>query len=357
MRIVGFLSRRYTELTGAIHNHSNYSYDCDVEIDTIIESAFKSRLDYLTLNDHHAIPDCKEIEKQLRLSQEKNGYQPIVIAGCELNDPNDYHHLLAFGMKCPNNGKTAEEYIKDIRDSSGYLFAAHPFEKRVCKDYPLYIWEKIDLLEKVDGLEIWNFSSSWLCNLHPRRNGLLLLLFPNWFVRKPFRENLLLWDNLIKRGLRISAIGSTDAHGTNHKTLFIRFRILTHKYLFGTIRTNVLLAEGQEKSSENILQALKKGNSYIVNYRLGNPYNFYAGIGSEEGLGVSFGEEIKMRKNLRFYYMMPCNATVSLIKDGETIAKQNNKYGSFPIESAGNYRLQMERFSAGWIYTNYIYVL
>ena len=133
--------------------------------------------------------------------------------------------------------------------------------------------------------------------------------------------------------------------------------MLTHKFLFSTIRTNVLLKEDCLPSNDNILKALKNGNSYIANYSLGNPYNFYAGIGNDKGEGVSFGEEIRWDKDLKFFYMLPKNSSVTLLKDGNVIAHQNNRYGSFPITSMGNYRLQVERFGAGWIYTNNIYVV
>ncbi len=357
MRTVNILSRRYVELTGAIHNHSSFSYDCDVEIGAILQAAFKNQLDYLTINDHHAIPDEKVVRQELQRVKDENGYEPFVITGSELNDPEDNHHLLTFGQDVPQGNRQVEEYIQEIRENSGLLFAAHPYERRICKDYPLYIWEKVEQLEKVDGMEIWNFTSSWLSKLHPRRNGLLFVLFPSLFVKNPFQQNLILWDNLNSKGFRIAAIGSTDAHGTNHRFLFIRFRVLTHRFLFSTIRTNVLLPEEVELSEKNILQALKRGNSYIVNYRAGNPYNFYAGIGNGEEKVVSFGEEIVWEKDLKFFYMLPKYAVIKLIKDGEIVASQNNRYGSFPVNSTGIYRLQIERLGASWIFTNNIYVI
>lgn len=357
MRTVNILNRSYTELTGVIHNHSNYSYDCDVNLETILQAAYKNRLDYLTLNDHHAITDPEEATLVLSKFKDAKAYEPYLLVGSELNDPEEYHHILAFNCEVTEKDKTAEEYIALIRKNKGILFAAHPYEKRICKDYPLYIWPKIELLEKIDGMEIWNYTSSWLSKLHPRRNGIFLVLFPNWFVRNPFKENFILWDNLNNKGLKISAIGSTDAHGTNHKSLFFRFRILTHKFLFRTIRTNVLIDKELPVNNNSILNGLKKGNSYVVNYALGYPYNFYAGIGNEDGQGVSFGEEILWQKNLKFFYMLPKNCSVTLYKDGYVLAKQNNRFGSFPVNSTGFYRLQIERFGAGWIFTNNIYVV
>jgi hypothetical protein len=357
MQSVTILKRKYRELSGAIHNHSCFSYDCDICLDTILKAAHKHRLDYFTLNDHQAVVDQETLEKSLERFRTEKAYLPFVFGGSELNDPDDRHHLLVFESALPADNLPVEEYIERVREEKGFLFAAHPFEKRVCKDYPLYIWDKTELLEKVDGLEIWNFSSSWLSKLHPRRNGFLLLFFPGWYVRNPFPENLKLWDDLNRKGKRISAIGSTDAHGTRHQLLFIKFRILTHNYLFRTIRTNVLLSEEIVPSKNNILQALKRGNSYIVNYRQGYPYRFYAGIGNRTGKGVSFGEEIKWEKGLEFFYNLPHPATVKLIKDGIMIKKEKRKCGSFPIASPGFYRLQVERLGAAWIITNNIYVV
>jgi len=357
MRTVNILSRRYIELTGAIHNHTSYSYDCDVGLDTILQAAHKNQLDYFTINDHHAIPDENVVREELQRVKTELGYEPFVITGSELNDPEDNHHLLTFGYNVPEGNRPVEEYIDEIKGKSGFLFAAHPYEKRICKDYPLYIWEKVELLEKVDGMEIWNYTSSWLSKLNPNRNGLFLVLFPSLFVKNPFQQNLILWDDLNRKGFRVAAIGSTDAHGTNHKFLFIHFRVLTHKFLFSTVRTNVLLPADVEPSNEAILQAIKMGNSYIINYRAGFPYNFYAGIGNNEEKVVSFGEEIRWEKNLKFFYMLPKYAVIKLIKDGEVVASQNNRYGSFSINSTGNFRLQIERLGAVWILTNYIYVI
>ncbi|OQX70562.1 MAG: hypothetical protein B6D62_04490, partial [Candidatus Cloacimonas sp. 4484_275] len=55
-----------------------------------------------------------------------------------------------------------------------------------------------------------------------------------------------------------------------------------------------------EISKENILQALKNGNSYLVNYKVGNPYNFYAGI-SANGKSAVFGEKIQFQEEMKFY--------------------------------------------------------
>jgi hypothetical protein len=361
MRKVNVLGKKYTELTGVIHNHTEYSYDCDVPVKRVLLAARKNRLDYITLNDHGVTPDKSDIERALStISQESEKsapYQPIVISGAELNDPDDSHHLLVFSKDITEKELLLPDSLESLAEvKENYFFAAHPYERRLCKDFPLYTWKQTDLLKLVHGLEIWNFSSSWLSRLYPKVNGLFSLLFPNFFVKKPFRESLNLWDDLTAQGYKIAGIGSTDAHGTKHKLFFIQIRILTHKYLFGTIRTNVLLESTEKVTEKEILDALRRGRSYVVNYRLGHPYNFSCGVYSAQGEGATFGDEIAFDKNMKFYYTLPSYARVQLVKEGKKLAAQYNKFGEFALTEPGAYRLEITRFGFGWIYTNNIYV-
>jgi hypothetical protein len=118
-----------------------------------------------------------------------------------------------------------------------------------------------------------------------------------------------------------------------------------------------LIPEDKETNQKNILKAIKKGHSYIVNYKRGNPYNFYAGICDDKASGVSFGEEIAFAPNLKYYFNLPENSNVHLYRNGVCIKKQLDFKGFFEIEEVGNYRLEILRFGKGWIYTNNIYVV
>lgn len=356
MRKVFFLQRDLLELTGVIHNHTNYSYDCDVPVKSVIEAGYKNRLDYITLNDHEAIPDAEDIAKALAYFSEKKKYRPLIIPGSELNDRENSHHLLVFKGTVPEETMTAEETVKLQQRQNAVMFAAHPYEKRVSKRFPLYIWKNLELMKEIHGLEIWNYSSSWLSGLNPKLNGLFLVLFPDLQVKKPFAENLEIWDRINKNGHKFSAIGSTDAHGTKHKVLFFNIRILPHNRLFKTIRTNVLIDEKKKPDQNSVLEALAQGNSYIVNYRLGHPYNFYAGIAKDKETGAVFGEEIPFREGLKFYFRLPSEAKTELFIDGKMAAVKDSKNGFFPVEKPGNYRLAVTRYGQGWIYTNNIYV-
>ena len=349
MKKKNIFDKKYFELTGCVHNHTVYSFDAQVKLNKIIKAAKKNELDYITTNDHFtmAAREDEAVKKENDL---------IVIVGAEINDPAKNNHFLVFNTDEIIKGKEAKEYIQRYAESDAICFAAHPFEKRASKKFRKYIWTDKDN-DNFDGIEIWNYLSEWIGKLNPKLNGLLFILFPCLFVRKPLRETLDYWDELNNVGKRRSAIGSVDAHSERIEKFGIKLEFLRHKTLFRSIRTNVLIPEGISIDQQNILKALKNGNSYIVNYKVGNPYDFYAGIASAKDVSAIFGEELPFTENMYYYFKLPKIARVKLYRNGKKIASKLDEKGRFEIKHKGNYRLEIYRFGYGWIFTNNIYVV
>lgn len=349
MKIKNILNKKFFELTGCVHNHSEYSFDAQVKLGKIIEAAKKNELDYLTINDHHTMA-AKEDEAVRKDSD------LIVIVGVEINDPAKNNHFLVFNSDKIIQGEEVKEYIRQYAESDAICFAAHPFEKRASKRFRKYIWTDKNN-DNFDGIEIWNYLSEWIGKLNPKLNGLFFVLFPSLFVRKPLRETFDYWDQLNNAGKRRSAIGSVDAHSERIEKFGIKLEFLTHRTLFRSIRTNVLIPEDTQIDQQNILKALKNGNSYIVNYKVGNPYDFYACIASSKDDSAIFGEELSFSENMYFYFRLPKIARVKLYRNGVKISYKLDEKGRFEIKQKGNYRLEIYRFGYGWIFTNNIYVI
>lgn len=347
MKKLNILNKVYFELTGCIHNHSKYSYDSTVPIKKIIRAAAQNELDYFTINDHQTFAAAQDDS----VVNEKN---IIIIVGAEINDPDNNNHYLVFNTDKVIIGEKPESYLKAYREAGAIGFAAHPFERRASSKFRKYIWTDRGN-DGFDGIEIWNYVSEWLGKLNPNWNGLFMVLFPSLFVVKPFREIITYWDKLNLQGKRKAGIGSVDGHGEKYRILGIQFTFLKHRTLFKSIRTNVLIPEGNEINDQSILSALKNGNSYIANYRLGRPYNFYAGMGDGQNSIIS-GEEINFTENLKLYFRLPVYARVKLIRNGQKISSRWHDKGFFPITDKGNYRLEINRFGRAWIYTNNFYV-
>ncbi|MDN5354698.1 MAG: hypothetical protein PWQ09_1454 [Candidatus Cloacimonadota bacterium] len=346
MKKIKIFQRDFYELTGCIHNHSIYSQDSSTPIQLIVEAAAVNKLDYFTLTDH-----MNFAAKQDEVVQ--NTKTPIIIVGAEINDPKGNNHLLVF-----NTDKiletTAEEYVQKYKEIGAITFAAHPFEKRVTSKLRKYIWTN-KKNDKFDGLEIWNGLSDWVGKIRPNINGLLFLIFPSLFIKKPSRAAINYWDKLNLLGKRKAAIGSVDAHHDSYTKFGIKFRYLSHKFFFKTIRTNIFIPVEKKINQKSILEALKNGNSYIVNYKNGYPYKFFAGISNQKKTAI-LGEEIEFSPDLKFYYYLPKIAKVKLRKNGQKVDQQRDEKGFFSINSPGNYRLEISNWGRGWIYTNNIYV-
>ncbi len=341
-------ARNFHEYSGILHVHTQYSHDCDVPMLQVLRAARRARLDFLGITDHYnrgAATDPNVLAEE----------RPLVMVGCEVNDPLTDNHYLVFGSEEIITGRQAEEYVRHYHEQGAVGFMAHPRERRISFRYPIYPWTA-DLMPEVDGIEIWNYISSWLGSLSQKLNGLPLVLFPIFFVRRPLRENLGLWDEMNRRGWRKAAIGSVDAHGHRYTLFGLRFRILLHRYLFNTIRTNVLLPADEPLSQEGVLRALRMGNSYVVNYQMGCPFNFWAAIKSPNGGSACFGEEIPYAPGMRLYYNLPTRAAVNLFRDGMRVARQRAWNGWFELDRPGAYRLEIRRWVYGWIYTNNIWV-
>lgn len=347
MKKKNIFGRSFIELTGCIHNHSKYSYDSKISLKKIFKAARINDLDYLTINDHNTY-EARQDETYLK---EKD---LLVIIGAEINDPQRNNHFLVFNSDKIITGKPVAEYVKFYSDEGAICFAAHPFEKRANAKFRKYIWTDPEVNDFA-GIEIWNFLSEWVARINPKINGLLMVLFPNLFVTKPNPDNLKYWDQLNLQGLRRSAIGSVDCHQETYYKFGIKFKFLSHKRVFRTIRTNVLIEDKQNIDEQDVLTALQQGNSYLVNYKMGIPYNFYAGIKGRESSAIP-GEEIKLEEGLKLYYRLPKLAKTVLFHNGKKLAVKFNDKGKFNISEKGAYRLEITNFLRGWIYTNNMYV-
>ncbi len=349
MRIKKIFGDKYIELTGSIHNHTKYSYDSQAEPYKIIQDAKKQALDYILISDH----SNNEAMKDKVFMNEKDIF---VIVGFELNDKKQEHHYLVFGETNLQLFDTAIEYTKYyFNKENTATFAAHPFDKRAVASMKKYIWEKTDITD-FHGIEIWNAVSDWIEKLNPKRNGFFFVFFPSFFIKSADKEAIKWWDDLNKSGMKKSAIGSSDAHTFPVKKFGITFRFLTHNFLFKTVRTNILVPYKENIEKEDILKALKNGNSYIINYKRGYPDNFYAGITDGKDKKAIFGQEIDFTKGLKLYFHSPYLVKAKCFRNGEKIAEHTDNKGVFEIKEKGNYRLEIERNFKKWIYTNNIYV-
>lgn len=344
------------EYTGAIHIHSVYS-DGSGEINEIVSAAQESGLDYIILTDHNTLRALKE-------GFESCYDKTLLFVGCEINDKENKNHYLALGVNETYSTRiSAKEYVKQIKDSGGIGFLAHPHEKRThMKEHPAYPWTEWNS-EDFTGIEIWNHMSEWMENL-TEQNKYQSFLHPLKSITKPPEETLKKWDELnLKR--KVVGIGGVDAHAHKYNLLgFLEVEIFPYKVLFKSIRTHILTSEEIPfektlfpKSKELVYNALKEGSCFVANDYHGDSkgFRFFA---ESEDKKFNMGSSIPLSKRIKLKVLIPVdNAIIKLIHNGKLIDEILGNSADYIIKESGIYRVEVFLEDKAWIYSNHIRIV
>jgi len=340
------------EYSGCIHGHSVYS-DGSGTYPEIIHAAREAGLDFLMMSDH------------MTLEGKHAGFEGwhddlFLSIGYEINDPEDKHHYLVFGLNEVLPPKLSHtEYIKAVQAQGAFGIAAHPFENRdsikALRSFPPIPWGNLDYPE-IKAIEIWNMMSHWMEST-TFKNLFWNLVHPRSFSTFPSRRLRKWWDGANKHR-KVVGIGSVDVHAMKIKILGVLPKAIFHyKIMFKSIRTHILTEKVINRSMpvaevENILfETLQSGRSFVSNFRRGDAagFRFWAEIDDRY---VQMGESDTAKK-VRLCAQIPRREKCKLIRDGE-IYKTMNTSEIDLIAGPGVYRLEVEKQNRGWIYTNHI---
>ncbi len=345
------------EVVGAIHLHSDFS-DGSLPIPEIARIAENKNLDYLMFSDHNTL-------EPKRQGLERWHGRVLVIIGCEINDPDDRNHYLAFRIDRElEKGLDAKTYVRWVKKMGGFGVIAHPAEKRAFSDaYPPYPWTDWDV-EGFDGIEIWNQLSEWLEGV-TLRNFMWRIWHPLRSIRFPVWETLERWDQL-NRSRRIVGLGGIDVHGFHIKLFgFIPVEIYPYKVQFRSIRTHILLErplyiqENQsvsfKEAEKNIFEALSHGRCFISNASIGNAKGFRFWAEGQQGTFI-MGSRIPKQGELVFRVRSPLSGLIRLLKDGQEVRRKKGNAMNHRSAKEGVYRVEIFRKRRGWVYSNPIVV-
>lgn len=347
----------FYESVGAIHLHSDFS-DGSLPIPVIADLAQKVGLDFLMFSDHNTL-------EPKRQGLERWYADVLVLIGCELNDPDDRNHYLAFWIEEEvERGLTAGEYVQKVKDMGGFGVIAHPAEKRNFSEaYPPYPWTDWDV-EGFDGIEIWNQMSEWMEGI-TRRNWMWRILHPLRSIRYPVWETLERWDRL-NRYRRVVGLGGIDVHAHIYRVFgFIPVEIYPYKVQFKSIRTHVLTrrpfihGESQlsfEEAEKEILEALISGRCFVSNFRVGDGrgFQFWA---ENQNKCYPMGSRMNQKEALTFQVRSPLPGSMTLLRDGQKVQFVKGKEMTYKTQEKGVFRVEIFRHKRGWIYSNPIVVI
>lgn len=347
--MVTVLKENWYELVGAVHLHSNYS-DGSLSIPEIGRIAEEKDLDFLMFSDHNTL-------EPKRLGLEGWYGKVLVLIGCEINDPDDRNHYLAFGInKEAREGSTAAQYVRYVRKKGGFGIIAHPAEKRSFSDaYPPYPWTAWDV-DCYDGIEIWNQLSEWMEGI-TRRNLLWRILHPLRSIRYPVWETLERWDQ-INQKRRVVGVGGIDVHGYFLKLLgLIPIEIYPYKVQFRSIRTHLLLDKPIDsnvtfqEAEKAVFSALSQARCFITNSSIGDGrrFRFWA---LKKGEAYPMGSRLTAESEVVLKVKTPLPGWIQLVKDGREMVGLKGKTLEYTTVQKGVYRIEVFRKKRGWIYSN-----
>ncbi len=341
---------KFHEAVGAIHLHSSYS-DGTKTIPEIAGIAGQKCLDYLMFSDHNTLePKTMGLEGWYG--------NVLVLIGCELNDPEDRNHYLAFRIETlPEKGLPAHEYVKKVHRMGGFGMIAHPAEKRSFSEaYPPYPWTAWEV-EEFDGIEIWNQLSEWIEGI-TRRNLFWRIWHPLRSIRFPVWETLARWDQY-NRKRRIVGVGGIDVHAYHYRLGFLPLEIYPYKVQFRSIRTHLLLKKdlksGDSKldfreSEALIFEALSQGRCFVSNHSIGDARGFVFRM--ERGDSCHpMGSRVPAGEGT-FIAVSPLPGEIVLLRDGHVIKSVTGKRLEMKACGPGVYRIEVFRKRRGWVYSN-----
>jgi hypothetical protein len=351
--MVNALKQNWHEVVGAVHLHSNYS-DGSLSIPDIAHIAEEKNLDFLMFSDHNTLePKRKGLEGWYG--------KVLVLIGCEINDPDDRNHYLAFGIdEEARQGSTAPQYVRYVRKQGGFGIIAHPAEKRSFSEaYPPYPWTAWDV-DCYDGIEIWNQLSEWMEGI-TRRNLLWRILHPLRSIRYPVWETLERWDQANQKR-RVVGIGGIDVHGYYFKLLgFIPIEIYPYKVQFRSIRTHLLLDRSIdsnlnfEEAERTVFSSLTKARCFIVNSSIGDGRGFRFWASMKDKV-YPMGSRLTAHSEVVLKVQIPMSGWIRLLKDGREIVGRKGKELEYATVQKGVYRIEVFRKKRGWIYSNPIVI-
>ncbi|TFG72529.1 MAG: hypothetical protein E4H27_02465, partial [Anaerolineales bacterium] len=345
----------YREYVGNLHLHTRFSDGYGTHRQ-IAEAAASADLNFIIATDHNIRPNGLE------------GYYGLVLllVGEEIHNIRrqpQVSHLLVYGTEkemAPYSFSTMQTLIDKSLDRGGICYIAHPLEKRspIDTDFMPIPW--IDWpIKGIQGLEIWNYMSEFKGLLWSKPIALIRAFFPEWGIRGPYRATLNLWDELLSKGHRLSALGNADAHATPYTMGPVKRVIFPYEYLFRCVNTHILtrnsLSGILEEDKTVIYEALRSGRTW-VGYDLPHStrgFRFEARSGSS--LAVS-GEELRRLGATVIDIQTPAPGEIHLLRNGKRILHNSGTTLRHTTEVPGIYRVEVyKRFrgrKVGWIFSS-----
>lgn len=360
--------------SGNMHIHTRYS-DGEKLHAEIAEDAIDAGLDFIIVTDHNVYVTGVE-----GYYENEKG-RVLLMTGEEVHNVRrqpQASHFLAYGAgkELATYAADPQALIDETLGAGGYGFLAHPHEDDIPMiNMPDLGWHDWDI-EGFSGLEIWNYMSVFKNTVAKRLDGLRwnnklisllvalrMILHPERYMKGADPRTLALWDDFLSRGMRIAAIGNSDAHGTPMKLGPLRREVYPYEFLFRAVNTHVLVEEplnGDMAHDRRLLiQAIGRGHSWIGYDMPGSTNEFRFTVqGVKDGI---MGDEMPLSTGATLQIKAPGRCRIRIIRHSAVVAEVERETNlAYIPNEPGAYRVECyipyEGEERGWVYSNPIYL-
>ncbi len=349
------------ELIVNLHMHTTYS-DGSGTFSELGQAALKTGVDVLLVTDHNVL--VKGMDAYYR-----NGEKQTLVLACEeIHDQKrkpQKNHLLVFGIEqeLSSLADNPQILINKVRSLGGLSFIAHPMDPAMPAFGETDIsWDDWSV-SGFTGLELWNGFSELKSVAKGKLDAIFYAYFPQAIPHGPLPQTMQIWNDLLSKGLRVVAIGGSDAHASHislgplHKTIF------PYEYHFTTINTHVFtprpLTGNLLQDRKMIFEALAAGHCFI-GYDLPASTRGFQFFAEGRDSSVIMGDKIATNGAVTLQGRFPSKAEIRLIKDGKCIKSLHGETISYVANEDGVYRIEACRTflgkTRGWIFSNPIYL-
>jgi hypothetical protein len=351
------------EITGNFHMHTHYSDGVGSHRDLAMAAA-RAGLDVIMVTDHNVWVEGKEGW----YAHPETDRQILLLMGEEVHDEErspQVNHYLCLGVEreVGQYAPRPQDLIYAVRQHGGVGFIAHPIERAAPlfdePEIPWVDWE----VTGFTGIELWNYMSEFKGLLSSKPAAVFAAFFPSLLITDPFPETLALWDDLLRNGAKVVAIGGADAHANVYSLGPLRRPVFPYDYLFRAVNVHLLLDTPLSRdvtlAKAQVLDALRAGHAFVAYDLAGDARGFRFTATSRQGT-VSMGDEMRPNGPVTLHVASPLPAGLRLLKDGCEVARargrvltcETNEPGVFRVEAYRRYRIKPR----GWVFSNPIYV-
>ncbi len=338
----------FHDYRGAVHIHSTYS-DGKGAFEEIASDAQRAGLDFVITTDHDTLAP---------LNEGREGWNEgvLVLVGSEVTSTAG--HYLALNMPQLPRGERVKDHLEEINKQGGMSFIAHSSGTR-------YGWDWTNgIFPGFTGMEIYDLTDDLLKELFPTYIKLILVaLFNRHETFSPYldrpTEELRKWDELTLQR-KMVGIGGTNVHA---RFRFFGKTIDPYWKFFKLCQTHMLAREklsGDLEHDKTILyRALAEGRVYVSFDIWGKACGFRFTGHDDEG-ELIMGQEVSWRGPIELEVILPENALIRLIRNGEAILDVRKKALTYEVKDRGVYRVEayrrVGRKDRLWILSNPIYL-